>query len=122
MCGDIGAARATHPSAHAEEVVSEERREEVGEAAEIERARLEAAAAQTGVAEAVVELAPLGVREHLVRLDDLPETVFGVGRVGDVRMELPREPPERSLDVFGARVAADAEELVVVPLGAQLSS
>jgi hypothetical protein len=37
-------------------------------------------------------------------------------------MELPREPPERSLDVFGARVAADAEELVVVPLGAQLSS
>src|SRR5205814_1716842 len=112
----------THASAHAEEVVSEERREEVGEAAEIERARLEAAAAQTGVAEAVVELAPLGVREHLVRLHDLPETVFGVGRVGDVRMELAREPPERSLDVVGARVAADAQELVVVPLGAQLSS
>jgi len=74
------------------------------------------------VAEAVVELASLGVREHLVRLDDLPETVFGVGRVGDVRMELTREPPERPLDVVGARIATDAQELVVIPLGAQLSS
>jgi hypothetical protein len=37
-------------------------------------------------------------------------------------MKLAREPPERALDVVGARVARDAEELVVVALGAQLSS
>jgi hypothetical protein len=37
-------------------------------------------------------------------------------------MELAGESPERTLDVVGARVARDAEELVVVALGAQLSS
>jgi hypothetical protein len=37
-------------------------------------------------------------------------------------MQLAREPPEGSLDVVGARVAANAEELVVILFGAQLSS
>src|SRR5581483_6072462 len=46
------------------EVVAEERREEVADAAEVE-GRREAAAAKSFVAEAVVELATLGVRQHL---------------------------------------------------------
>jgi hypothetical protein len=37
-------------------------------------------------------------------------------------MELACEPPEGALDVVGARIAWDAEELVVVARGAQLSS
>jgi hypothetical protein len=37
-------------------------------------------------------------------------------------MELARESPEGALDVVGARIACNAEELVVVALGAQLSS
>jgi hypothetical protein len=74
------------------------------------------------MAEAVVELAALVVRQHLVGLDDFAEPLLGVGRVGDVRMQLACEPAERALDVVGARVARDAEELVVVALRAQLSS
>jgi len=74
------------------------------------------------MAEAVVELPPLRARQHLVCLDHLTEALFRVGRIGDVGMELAGETPERALDVVGARVAADAEKLVVVALGAQLSS
>jgi len=37
-------------------------------------------------------------------------------------MELAREPAEGLLDVVGARVARDAEQLVVVALRGQLSS
>ena len=114
-------ARAAAP-ADAEQVVAEERGEEVGEAAEVERARLEAAAAQARVAEAVVELARLGVREHLVRLDDLAEALLGVRRLGDVGMQLAREPAEGALDLVGARVARDAEQLVVVALGRRHAS
>ena len=69
-----GRRRASAPRP-AEQVVAEERREEIGEAAEVEVARLEAAAAQARVAVAVVELARLRLREHLVRLDDLAEAV-----------------------------------------------
>jgi hypothetical protein len=74
------------------------------------------------VAEAVVQLATLGVGEHLVRLDHLTETVLRVRCVGDIRMQLPGEPAKRALDVVRAGIAGDAEELVVVALGAQLSS
>jgi hypothetical protein len=74
------------------------------------------------VPEAVVQLPPLGVREDLVSLDDLAEPVLGVGRVGDVRMQLARKLAERPLDVVGTGIPGDAEELVVVALGAQLSS
>jgi hypothetical protein len=37
-------------------------------------------------------------------------------------MQLPGEPAEGALDVVGAGIARDAEELVVVALRAQLSS
>jgi hypothetical protein len=37
-------------------------------------------------------------------------------------MQLAREAAEGTLDVVGTSVARDAEELVVVPLRAQLSS
>jgi hypothetical protein len=60
------------------------------------------------VAEAVVELAPLRVRQDLVRLDDLAEPVLGVGRFRNVRMQLTREPAECALDLVGTRVTRDA--------------
>ena len=78
--------------------------------------RAEAAAAQALVPVAVVELARLRVREHLVRLGDLAEALLGVGCVGDVRVQLAREPAERLLDLGLVRVAADAQHLVVVAL------
>jgi hypothetical protein len=119
---DVCTARAAHPPADAEEVVTEERGEEVGETAEVEGTRLEAAAAEPGVTEAVVQLTPLGVRQDLVRLNHLAETLFRVGGVGDVGMQLARKPTKSTLDVVGAGGALDAEQLVVVALGAQLSS
>jgi hypothetical protein len=121
-CRDIRAAPAAHAAADPEEVVAEERGEEIGQAAEIERARLEAATAQAGMPEAVVQLAPLGVRKHLVGFDDLPEAMLGIRRLGDVGMELTGEPAERAFDVVCSRVACDAEQFVIVALGAQLSS
>jgi hypothetical protein len=48
--------------------------------------------------------------------------VLRVGSVRDVGMELACEPAKRALDVVSTRVARDAEQLVVVALGAQLSS
>ena len=101
----------------AEEVVAEERREDVGEVPEVERPGREAAALQTGVAVAVVQLARLGVRQHLVCLGDLAEPLLRVRRLGDVGVQLARELPERALDVLVARAARDAEQLVVVALG-----
>src|SRR5439155_13530515 len=81
--GEVRSPRARRTPSDAEEVVAEERREEVGQAAEVERAGLESAAAETCVAEAVVQATPLRVREDFVRLDDLAEAVFRVGRLGD---------------------------------------
>ena len=69
------------------------------------------------MAVAVVELARLGLRQHLVRLDDLAEALLGVGRVGDVGVQLARERAERLLDLRLGRVARDAEQLVVVAFG-----
>jgi hypothetical protein len=119
---DVGAARAARPPADAEEVVTEERGEQIRKTAEVERARLEAAAAEPGVTEAVVQLTPLGVRQDLVRLDHLAETLFRVRCLRDIGMELARKPAERALDVVGTGIAPDTEQLVVVALGAQLSS
>src|SRR5581483_8516815 len=109
---EVGAARAA-----AEEVVAEERGEEIREAAEVEMPRLEAAAPQAGVAVAVVELTRLRLREHLVGFDDLAEALLGVRRSRHVGVELARERAERLLDLALARVAPDAEKLVVVALG-----
>ena len=75
---------------------------------------LEAAAAEPGVTEAVVELPGLGLREHLVRLDDLLEALVRVRRLGDVRVQLAREPPERRLMSASLAERVDAEDLVVV--------
>src|SRR5207249_571896 len=78
--GDVRSARAARARRDAEDVVSEEGREDVGEAAEVERRRPEAATPQPGVAEAVIELARLGLREDLVGLDDLLEALVCIGR------------------------------------------
>src|SRR5439155_15973661 len=115
--GDVGTTGPAHPPPDAEEVVAEEGGEEIREAAEVERARLKAAAPQSGMPEAVVELPALGVGEDLVGLDDLAKAVFRVGRLRDVGMQLTRKPPEGALDVVGARIAGDAQQLVVVTLG-----
>ena len=48
-----------------------------------------------GVAEAVVGLPALGIREHLVRLGDGAESELGVGLLAHVGVELARQPPER---------------------------
>ncbi len=101
----------------AEQVLAEERGEDVREASEVREHRLEATSAETGLSEAVVGRAPLGVREHLVRLRDLPEPELGVRLAGHVGVELARERPERPLDVRIARVPGNAEQLVVVALG-----
>ena len=102
---EVGAARPTAPGAAAEQdVVAEESGEEVGEAAEVDVAGLEAPAAQPRVAVAVVEIARLRLRQHLVGLDHLAEALVGVGRLGHVGMELSRQPSEGVLDLRFARV------------------
>jgi len=68
------------------------------------------------VTEAVVELAPLGVGENLVGLDDLAEPVIGVRLFGHVGMQLTGEAPECTLDLVGVRCSRHAEKLVVVAL------
>ncbi len=88
---NVGAARrprCPRPDA-AEEVVSEERREEIGKPAEV--GRDVAARAEALVAVAVVELPRLVLGENLVGLGGLAEAFLGVGRIGDVRVELAGE-------------------------------
>ena len=112
---DVGSTRAPRPGRHTEDVVAEEGREDVGEAPEVEGRRAGTRrSAEPGVTEAVVQLPGLGLREHLVRLDDLLEALVRVRRIGDVRVQLAREPPECALDLGFGRRARDAEDLVVV--------
>ena len=99
----------------AEEGLAEERREDVRQAAEVGH-RGEPAAAHARVPEAVVELPPLGIGEHLVRLRHRTEPRARVRVVAHVGMELARETAERALDLRVARVPGDAEQLVVVLL------
>ena len=115
---EVGAASVTAPSAAAEQdVVAEEGREEVGEVAEVDVTRLEAAAPQPRVAVTVVEVARLRVRQHFVRLDHLAKPLVGVRSVGHVGMELPGEPAEGPLDLRLARLPSESEQLVVVAVG-----
>jgi hypothetical protein len=108
---------APHPPAaeRIESAGAEERREEVGDGAEVAEVRGVAAAPQPLVAVGVVHPPALGVGQHLVRLRGLLELGLRVGVVGiDVGMQLPRQPPERLLHRRLVRLAADAEHLVVV--------
>ncbi len=115
--GNVGAAAApAAPPSPTEQVVAEKGGEQIREAAQVERGRLEAAAAQPRVAEAVVELAPLRVGEDLVGLDDFAKPVVGIRLFGHVRMQLTREASKCALDLVGARRARHAEKLVVVAL------
>ena len=116
--GDVGTARspASAPTGAAEQVLAEERREEVAEVSEVEVRRREPPGAEAGVTEAVVQLARLGVREDLVGLGHLAKALLRLGLFRHVRVKLSREAPERLLDVLLLRVARDAEHLVVVPL------
>src|SRR5262249_6708684 len=91
-----------------------ERREKGAEVAHVELRRREAARTKAGVAVAVVERAPLGAREHLVRLRHLAEAELRLWVVGNVGMQLAREPPERLLDRRIVRVTRDVEHVVVV--------
>jgi len=117
LCHEVRPARRTSAglARRAEERLAEERREDVREAAEVGH-RGKAAAAHARVPEAVVELPPLGVGQHLVRLGHRPEARTRMRVVAHVGMELAREPPERALDLGVARVPRDPEQLVVVLL------
>ena len=106
----------TRPRGDPEQIVAEERGEEIGEAAEVERRRREPAALQAGVAVPVVELSGFRLREHLVGLDDLAEALLGVRLVGNVGMQRAGQPAERLLDLGLPGGALDPEDLVVVPL------
>ena len=95
----VAARSAPRDEASAEQVVPEERGEEIGEAAEVEMPRLVAAAAKTGVPVTVVEIARFRFRKHLVRLDDLTEAFLRIGRSRDIGMQLACERAEGLLDL-----------------------
>ena len=116
LCCDVATAGCASASPAAEDVVAEERAEQVAERAEVEARRPEPTGTKTGVAVAIVELASLGIGERLVGLGDLAEAHLGVRHVGDVRMELARELAEGLLDRLLVRVAGNSEELVVIAL------
>ena len=69
---DVPAACAAAPVA-GEQIVPEEGREDVGQVREVEVARRVAAALEACVAVAVIQLARLGLGEHLVRLGNGPK-------------------------------------------------
>ena len=112
-----GAARSA-----AEDVVAEECGEEIAEAAHVEVGRCEAARAEARMAVAVVERSPFRAGEHFVRLRHLTEPDLRLRLAGDVGMQFAGEPAERLLDRGVVGVASDAEQLVVVAVGAHLSS
>ena len=123
LCADVRAPllrAAAH--AAAEDVVAEERGEEVAQPADVEVGRREPAGPETGMPVAVVEGAPLGAREHLVGLGHLAEADLRLRFARDVGMQLAREAAERLLDRGVVGVTRDAEQLVVVAIGAHQSS
>jgi hypothetical protein len=115
----VAALHRAAPAAASEHVAgaAEERVEDVGERSEALERRLEPARGQTLMAVAVVDLAPLRVREDLVRLGQLLELLLGVGVVAvDVGMQLARLRAEGLLDLPLVGVPRDPEDLVGVAL------
>ena len=80
-----------------EEIVAEERGEDVREASEVGEDRLEAAALKTRLPEPVVGRSALGIGQHLVRLGDVAEALLRVRLGRHVGMELARERTEARL-------------------------
>jgi hypothetical protein len=111
----IGAGLGT---ARAGEAAAEERAEQVVQEREVHEALgMEALTGHCLVPVAVVARPPVVVGQHLVGLCDLAEALLGVRRLGDVRMQLPGKPAEGLLDLAVRRLAADAQQFVVVLLG-----
>src|SRR5438094_2787944 len=75
---------------------------------------VESLIAPAAVAVPVVEQSRLTLREHRVRLGELPEPPLRLGRVGNVRMPIARLRTESSLDRLLIRVTRTAEHLVLV--------
>ena len=106
------------PAAGAEEVAEQIADDVLEAGAEVEAGAGSAALLEGGVPEAVVEIPPPGIGEHLVGLGDLLEPLLGRGSIVGVAvgMELERETAVRLLDLVVVRAAGDAENLVVVAL------
>src|SRR6476620_3028795 len=115
--GQVRPTRPRRPAADPEQVVTEEGRKQVGEAAQVELRRRETAAAEPRMTEAVVKLARLALRQNLVGLDHLAKPLLRVRGLGNVRVQLARKPSEGSLDLALVRPTGDAEHLVIIPLG-----
>ena len=97
--------------------------QDVREGAEVGRRGPAAGAARGAAGEepaAVVALALLGVREHVVGLGDLLEALLRAGLLVLVRVVAARELAVRLLDVVLRRLLVDAEGLVVVGLARHL--
>ena len=106
---------AAAPEGGLEAALPEDRREEVRDGAEGVHVGRVAAAAQALLAVGVVELAPLGIGEHLVGAGGLLELLLRLRVVGvDVRVQLARELAERLLDLRVVGAPVDAERVVVV--------
>ena len=114
--GRVAAPRPRAPAAR-EEVVAEERPEQVGQAREVhELLGVELGAGDAGVPEPVIPGSGVGIAQHLVRLGGLAKSLGRLGRRVHVGMELTRQPPERFLDVRIGGVPRDAQNVVVVSL------
>ena len=85
-----------------------------GKPGRAEPASARAAALRVRVGAEVVHLALLRVREHLVGLGDFLEALLQLRIRIHVRVQLAGEPPVGLLDLVRARIAADAENPVVV--------
>ncbi len=70
----------------------------------------------TAEPEPVVEAAPLRMREHLVRRDDVVERLDAGRRLGHVGMKAAGEPAKCPLDLLVGRAGRHAEDVVVVLL------
>ena len=101
----------------AEEGLTEERAEDVGEIAEVEVRRRVPPATEPLAAVPVVGGAAFRVGQDLVRLGRLAEALLGIRLLGNVGMELARELAERPLDLGVRGAPVDAQDLVVVALG-----